>query len=124
MKNFCVYSTAMSAALLASAWVSATDPTQPEQPLTANPHSAETASEAALPTLSLIHSNGRVYQAMLNGQLLQVGQQVNGYLIQRIDAQQVVLQQGERQWVLQLFKTITNTTHTTNNTQINEASVD
>jgi MSHA biogenesis protein MshK len=83
--------------------VMAADPTQPEydEPST----TAATRVVTAQPKLTLIQSSGQRFQAVVNGQLVRPGDQLDGYLVQQINARQVVLVQGERRLVLNLFKT-------------------
>jgi MSHA biogenesis protein MshK len=83
--------------------VMAADPTEPEyaEPSTA----AATRVVTAQPKLTLIQSSGQRFQAVVNGQLVRPGDQLDGYLVQQINARQVVLVQGERRLVLNLFKT-------------------
>lgn len=83
--------------------VQASDPTQPEY---VEAHVTESANRAAKPPkLTLIQSNGQRFQAVVNGQLVRPGDQLDGYVVQQINARQVVLVQGERRFVLNLFKT-------------------
>mgnify|MGYP006055458539 FL=1 len=81
----------------------AAEPTQPEFAQTF----ARTAARVvtAQPKLTLIQSSGQRFQAVVNGQLVRPGDQLDGYLVQQINARQVVLVQGERRLVLNLFKT-------------------
>jgi hypothetical protein len=97
----------ISLALLTSASVCA-DPTKPEYLLPAE--SEETANAGsnavvAMPVLSFIQI-GQRRSAVINGQLVKVGDRVANYLVQHIDARQVVLQQGDQRLVLKLFQTM------------------
>lgn len=86
------------------AWqVMAADPTQPEFAQTFATTAARVVT--AQPKLTLIQSSGQRFQAVVNGQLVRPGDQLGGYLVQQINARQVVLVQGERRLVLNLFKT-------------------
>jgi hypothetical protein len=97
----------ISLALLTSATVCA-DPTKPEYLLPAE--SVETANAGsnavvAMPVLSFIQI-GQRRSAVINGQLVKVGDRVANYLVQQIDARQVILQQGDQRLVLKLFQTM------------------
>jgi len=84
------------------------DPTQPEysQPAESNVSvNAGSATPAAVPVLSYIQI-GQRRSAVINGQLVKVGDRVANYLVQQIDARQVVLQQGDQRLVLKLFQTM------------------
>ncbi len=84
------------------------DPTKPEfaQPaeisVVAN---AESPTTATIPVLSVIQI-GQRRSAVINGQLVKVGDRVANYLVKQIDARHVVLQQGDQQLVLKLFQTM------------------
>lgn len=84
------------------------DPTKPEYLLPATDN--QTANSvpsvvASAPVLSYIQI-GQQRSAVINGQLLKVGDQIANYRVQQIDARQVVLQQGEQRLVLKLFQTM------------------
>lgn len=87
----------------------ASDPTQPEVQLESSP-GTETVAKLALPVLSMIRSQGTSQQAFINGQWLKVGEKIGVYRVRNISVSQVTLQHGERQLVLNLFKTTTITT--------------
>lgn len=84
------------------------DPTKPEflQPAeTSLSVNAESSAPVAIPVLSFIQI-GQRRSAVINGQLVKVGDRVANYLVQQIDARQVVLQQGDQRLVLKLFQTM------------------
>lgn len=84
------------------------DPTKPEYLLSAAITEATPAGEiiaAKVPVLSYIQI-GQRRSAVINGQLVKVGDRVANYLVQQIDARQVVLQQGDQRLVLKLFQTM------------------
>lgn len=87
----------------------ASDPTQPEVQLEMNPDTVA-AVTPALPVLSMIRSQGTSQQAFINGQWLKVGEKIGAYRVRNISVSQVILQHGDRQLVLNLFKTTTITT--------------
>ncbi len=100
-----VYSLVALLALTVTLQVRASDPTQPEIIAVA---AVATAGQApALPKLTLIQSSGSRYQAVINGRLVRPGDTIDGFQVQQINARQVFLRQGERQLVLNLFKTTT-----------------
>ncbi len=77
-----------------------TDPMRPaayRAPATAEQQKAETHAELRL-TAILKGSQRRV--AVINGEVLQVGQQIHGYRVTGIDARQVRLKKEGRQLVL------------------------
>lgn len=84
------------------------DPTAPEY-LEAAPHSADALSDQStatqLPVLNFIQI-GQQKSAVINGQRVKVGDKVGQYVVQQIDARQVVLQQNEQRLVLKLFQTM------------------
>ncbi len=84
------------------------DPTAPEY-LEAAPHSADATSDkqaaTTLPVLNFIQI-GQQKSAVINGQRVKVGDKVGQYVVQQIDARQVVLQQNEQRLVLKLFQTM------------------
>lgn len=105
MNNKIIYVYSLTALLaLLTAWQGlASDPTRPEMMALLPVATAGQAS--ALPKLTLIKSSGSRFQAVINGQLVQPGDAVAGFQVQQITARQVLLRQGERQVVLNLFNT-------------------
>ncbi len=100
-----VYSLAVLLASVVMPPVLASDPTQPEMPALTPVTVAGQA--AAVPKLTLIQSSGSRFQAVINGQLVRPGDTIAGYQVHQINARQVLLRQGERQLVLNLFNTTT-----------------
>lgn len=80
------------------------DPTAPEYTQTL-PTTADEAPVAALPTLSYIQI-GQKRSAVINGQLVKVGDRIASYTVAQISARQVVLQQDDQRLVLSLFQTM------------------
>lgn len=80
------------------------DPTAPEYTQTL-PTTADEAQVAALPTLSYIQI-GQKRSAVINGQLVKVGDRIASYTVAQISARQVVLQQDDQRLVLSLFQTM------------------
>jgi hypothetical protein len=99
----------MLASLMLAPVTLASDPTQPEVQLDITP-GAVAAVTPALPVLSMIRSQGTSQQAFINGEWYRVGEKIGVYRVRNISVSQVTLQQGERQLVLNLFKTTTITT--------------
>lgn len=81
----------------------ALDPTQPPvSVLTANPN----ASAPAVPVLQSIVRGGRQSLAVINGQTLKVGDELDGAKIRAIYAHSVVLERQGEQHVLRLVEPI------------------
>lgn len=93
----CVFSTGL---LLPA---QAQDPMRPEWPRVIEaPAQGEQPVAAAL-KLQLVRERGRQKLAVINGQSLNVGEQIQGYRVQQIKADSVVLQRDGEQLVLHLF---------------------
>ncbi|MCT6698318.1 hypothetical protein [Rheinheimera sp. 4Y26] len=95
----------LAALLLLCSSGSIADPTAPEAQL--QPEGATAQAPESVPRLSLIRSDGRSYQALINGVLVKTGDKVGPYQVQRISAGQVILQQGEKRLQLNLFNSTT-----------------
>ncbi len=81
------------------------DPTAPEAELQTEATAA--VAPQALPKLSLIRSQGRSFQALIDGVLVKTGDKVGAYQVQSISASQVILQQGDKRLQLNLFNRTT-----------------
>lgn len=97
-------------AVLLVAFASQADPTRPASGYT---ESYSSNSVAANPVsalkLQIIHNSSKGKTATINGQLLQPGDQYQGYTLTDISATAVVLSRGDEQQILQLHnKTIKN----------------
>lgn len=100
-----IYKFKLTALLLLCSGVCLGDPTAPEAELLLQGPIAQ-ASEV-MPKLSLIRSQGRSYQALVDGVLVKVGDKVGPYQVQSISAGKVILQQGEKRLQLNLFNRTT-----------------
>lgn len=90
--------------------VFAADPTQPEVQLQPSTAAGTTQTAApALPKLSMIRTQGSRHQALIDGQWLKTGEKVGAYQVRSISASQVILVQGDRSLLLNLFQTTTTT---------------
>lgn len=57
-----------------------------------------------LPKLqSIVCSDTTTCRAILSGKAVDAGERINGYLVQKIESERVVLSRGKRQWKLELF---------------------
>lgn len=95
----------LAALLLLCSSGSFADPTAPEAEL--QPAGVATQAPEPVPKLSLIRSEGRSYQALINGVLVKTGDKVGPYQVLSISAGQVILQQGEKKLQLNLFNSTT-----------------
>ena len=87
----------------------ASDPTRPEAQLSAEVVTSQTAAVKVLPKLSMIRSHGAGYLALLDGQWRKAGDKSGVYQVRSISASQVILMEGERSLVLNLFQPTTTT---------------
>ncbi len=95
----------LAALLLLCSSGSVADPTAPEAQI--EPERAAVQAAEPAPRLSLIRSDGRSYQALINGVLVKTGDKVGPYQVQSISAGRVILQQGEKRLQLNLFNSTT-----------------
>lgn len=89
----------ISANLMAESWP-LVDPTKP---LNYKIQSVTKAQRPALPQLQSILTNGGQRRAILNNQLYESGQWVNGYLIKEIASDAVLLGQKKHVYKLSLY---------------------
>lgn len=101
-----IYGFSLTVALLFLAASVQADPTQPEADLTAVAV-VQSGETKPLPKLSLIRSSGSQFQALIDGVLVKQGDKVGDYQVQQISAGQVMLRQGDKRLLLNLFKTTT-----------------
>jgi hypothetical protein len=100
---------AMTATLLLSLTLAA-DPTRPDTQLQLTTTAGiMPAATPAAPKLSMIRSQGPRHQALIDGQWLKSGEKIGAYQVRSISASQVILVQGDRSLVLNLFQTTTTT---------------
>jgi hypothetical protein len=101
-----IYGFSLAVVLLLCATTAKADPTRPEADLTAVV-AVPVGETKPLPKLSLIRSQGRQFQALIDGVLVKNGDKVGAYQVQQISAGQVILRQGDQRLLLNLFKTTT-----------------
>ncbi len=101
-----IYGFNLSVVLLFCMATASADPTQPEADLTPVVEQ-QSGEQPQLPKLSLIRSSGNQFQALINGVLVKNGDKVGDYQVQHISAGQVMLRQGDKRLLLNLFKTTT-----------------
>ena len=99
-------------AVLLLTFASQADPTRPATGYV-DPSSVSGNGNAANPVsalrLQIIQNSSQRTSATINGQLLQLGEQYQGYTLTKIRATSVILSRGEEQLILQLHnKTIKN----------------
>lgn len=97
-----------SLSLVLSAAVAASDPTKPDLAM-AVPVSVGGTETVAVDArvkfkLGLIKNVQGQYMALVNGQSVKQGDEIEGYKVLSIDRQQVVLQQANERLTLSLFK--------------------
>lgn len=85
--------------------VQAQDPMRPEWPRAMAEPAAGAETPAVSLKLQLVREQGRQKLAVINGQSLKLGEQIQGYRVQQIKADSVVLQRDGEQLVLHLFMT-------------------
>lgn len=96
-------------ALLMFAFSSLADPTRPPGGFENVNSSSAAASPASSLKLQIIQDSSSGKTATINGHLLQLGDQFQGFTLSGISAASVVLSRGEEQRILQLHnKTIKN----------------
>ncbi len=96
--------------ILCMAFASQADPTRPASGFQGgNTSSSLTVSTPGSLRLQMIQDSGHGKTAIINGRLLQLGEQYQGYTLTDITTAAVVLRQGDEQRILQLHnKTIKN----------------
>jgi len=94
--------------VLSAAVVAASDPTKPDMamavPVSAADATTVVADQGARFKLGLIKNVQGQHMALINGQSVKQGDEIEGYTVMSINRQQVVLQQANERLTLDLFK--------------------
>lgn len=94
--------------VLSLAAVAASDPTKPDMamavPVSASEVDTVMADQGAKFKLGLIKNVQGQHMALINGQSVRQGDEIDGYKVLSINRQQVVLQQANERLTLSLFK--------------------
>jgi MSHA biogenesis protein MshK len=94
--------------VLSAAVVAASDPTKPDMAMavavSATDATTVVADQGARFKLGLIKNVQGQHMALINGQSVKQGDEIEGYTVMSINRQQVVLQQANERLTLNLFK--------------------